>query len=104
MASRGKIWRVEKGPKCRSSATNVKGTFETFQFASTGSNAPYNEGRGQNLVVTEGTKKEKIPLLGFRRGMKIEQDTPNSDPNTRILFVTPQTVRMSTECCSALDF
>ena len=70
---------------------NVKGTFETFHFASSGSNAPYNEGRGENLVVTEGTKKEKIPLLGFRRGMKIEQDTPRSDPNTRILFVTPQT-------------
>ena len=70
---------------------NVKGTFETFQFARSGSNAPYNEGRGENLVVTEGKKKEKIPLLGFRRGMKIEQDTPRSDPNTRILFVTPQT-------------
>ena len=70
---------------------NVKGAFETFRFASSGSNAPYNEGRGENLVVTEGTKKQKIPLLGFRRGMKIEQDTPNSDPNTRILFVTPQT-------------
>ena len=64
----------------------LKELLKTFHFASSGSNAPYNEGRGENLVVTEGTKKEKIPLLGFRRGMKIEQDTPRSDPNTRILF------------------
>ena len=37
---------------------NVKGTFETFQFVSSGSSAPFNEGYGQNLTVTRETRKD----------------------------------------------
>ena len=56
------------------SSGNVKGTFETFQFASTGPSAPFNEGYGQNLTVTRETRKEKVPNMGFRSALKIEQN------------------------------
>ena len=72
---------------------NVKGTFETFQFgdSSPGSSAPYNEGYGRNLLVYRKTKKEKIPLLGFRAPLRIEQDSNSGDNLTKIAFTTPQT-------------
>ena len=72
---------------------NVKGTFETFQFgdSSSGSSAPSNEGYGRNLTVTRKTKKEKIPLLGFRAPLRIEQDSNSGDSLTKISFSTPQT-------------
>ena len=70
---------------------NVKGTFQEFQFASTGPSAPYNEGYGQNLTVARETRKEKIPLLGFRAALKIEQDAGSGDSLTKIAFTTPQT-------------
>ena len=72
---------------------NVKGTFETFQFgdSSPGSSAPYNEGYGRNLLVYRKTKKEKIPLLGFRAPLRIEQDSNSGDSLTKIAFSTPQT-------------
>ena len=35
---------------------NAKGTFQEFQFASTGASAPYNEGHGQNLLVYRETR------------------------------------------------
>ena len=69
---------------------NVKGSFETFQFASTGASAPYNEGHGQNLVVNREKRIEKVPHLGFRAPLKIEQDIVNGDPSTQIAFTTPQ--------------
>ena len=73
---------------------NVKGSFKTFQFASTGPHAPYNEGYGQNLVVTREKRTEKVPHLGFRAPLKIEQDMISNDPSittTRIAFTAPQT-------------
>ena len=69
---------------------NVKGSFETFQFASTGASAPYNEGHGQNLVVNREKRMEKVPHLGFRAPLKIEQDIVSGDPSTQIAFTTPQ--------------
>ena len=70
---------------------NVKGVFQEFQFASTGSSAPYNEGYGQNLITSRETRKEKVPLIGFRAPLKIKQDTGAGDSETRISFTTPQT-------------
>ena len=70
---------------------NVKGAFQEFQFASSGSSAPYNKGYGRNLVVKRETKKEKVPLLGFRAPLKIEQDHYTGDRLTKIAFTTPQT-------------
>ena len=72
------------------SSGNVKGTFEKFQFASTGIHAPYNEGHGQNLVVNREKRIEKVPHLGFRAPLKIEQDIVSGDPSTRIAFTSPQ--------------
>ena len=70
---------------------NVKGTFQEFQFTSSGSSAPYNEGYGRNLTITRETEKEKIPLLGFRAPLRIEQDSNSGDSLTKIAFSTPQT-------------
>ena len=70
---------------------NVKGTFQEFQFASSGASAPYNEGHGQNLLVYRETRKEKIPLMGFRTPLKIEQEQVGGDSSTQIAFTTPQT-------------
>ena len=72
------------------SSGKVKGTFEKFQFASTGVHAPYNEGHGQNLVVNREKRLEKVPHLGFRAPLKIEQDIVSGDPSTRIAFTSPQ--------------
>ena len=70
---------------------NVKGTFETFQFASTGPSATFNEGYGQNLSVTRETRKEKIPNMGFRSPLKIKQDKESGDAYVKIAFTTLQT-------------
>ena len=70
---------------------NVKGVFEKFQFASTGASSPYNGGRGQNLVVSRETRKEKVPHMGFRTPLKIEQDVVDGESVTEIAFSTPQT-------------
>ena len=70
---------------------NVKGTFETFKFESDGSSAPFNEGYGQNLTVMRETRKEKIPNMGFRSPLKIEQDKESGDAYVRIAFTTLQT-------------
>ena len=70
---------------------NKKGVFEKFQFGSTAPYEPFNEGHGHNLVVTRETKKEKVPNIGFREPLKIEQDAISGDPFTRICLTTPQT-------------
>ena len=70
---------------------NVKGTFETFQFGSSGSSAPFNEGYGQNLSVTREMEKEKIPNMGFHSPLKIEQDRESGDAWVKIAFTTLQT-------------
>ena len=70
---------------------NVKGAFQEFLFASSGPSAPYNEGYGVNLTYKRETKKEKVPLLGYRAPLKIEQDHYTGDRLTKIAFTTPQT-------------
>ena len=70
---------------------NVKGAFQEFLFASSGPSAPYNEGYGVNLAYKRETKKEKVPLLGYRAPLKIEQDHYTGDRLTKIAFTTPQT-------------
>ena len=70
---------------------NVKGTFETFQFVSSGSSAPFNEGYGQNLTVTRETRKDKVPNMGFRSPLKIKQDRESGDVLVKIAFTTLQT-------------
>ena len=70
---------------------NVKGTFETFHFVSSGSSAPFNEGYGQNLTVTRETRKDKVPNMGFRSPLKIEQDRESGDAWVKIAFTTLQT-------------
>ena len=70
---------------------NVKGTFETFHFVSSGSSAPFNEGYGQNLTVTRETRKVKVPNMGFRSPVKIEQDMESGDAWVKIAFTTLQT-------------
>ena len=69
---------------------NVKGTFQEFQFASSGASAPYNEGHGQNLSVSRETRKQKVPNMGLRAPLKIEQDRVSGDSTTQIAFTTPQ--------------
>ena len=70
---------------------NVKGVFQKFQFASTRASAPYNGGRGQNLIVNRETRKEKVPHMGFRTPLKIEQDMKIGESMTEIALTTPQT-------------
>ena len=70
---------------------NVKGTFETFHFVSSGSSAPFNEGYGQNLTVRRETRKDKVPNMGFRSPLKIEQDRESGDARVKIAFTTLQT-------------
>ena len=69
---------------------NGKGRFEKFQFASTGPHAPYNEGYGQNLTVTREKDQQKVPHMGFRAPLKIEQEALRNDPQVRIAFTSPQ--------------
>ena len=72
-----------------------KGTFHTFTFETNGAHAPYNEGYGQNLTTVRETEKEKVPLIGPRQTITIEQ-TKSSLPGTsgdpvKIAFTTLQT-------------
>ena len=83
---------------------NVKGTFETFQFASSGSSAPFNEGYGQNLSVTRETRKEKVPNMGFRSPLKIEQDRESGDALVKIAFTTLQTRQDQYGMLFAIEF
>ena len=71
--------------------SNVKGTFQKFLFAISGRSGPYNGGRGQNLTVNRGTRKVKVPHMGFRTPMIIEQDKKNGVAITEIVFTTRQT-------------
>ena len=76
------------------STGNAKGVYTTFSIG-TGPPyvAPFNGGYGRNLKVVRETKKEKVPLLGFRYPLKIEQDKdldPNTD-TTELTFCIPST-------------
>ena len=71
---------------------NVKGVYAYFNVGTAGTYAPYNGGYGANLVVERKTKQEKVPLIGFRYPIKIEQDkaTAPGDP-TEITLRIPST-------------
>ena len=71
----------------------LKELLKHFQFGSSGSSAPFNEGYGQNLSVTRETRKEKVPNMGFRHPLKIEQDRESGDAWVKIAFTTPQTCK-----------
>ena len=78
------------------SSGNAKGAYTTFSIGTAPPyTAPYNNGYGRNLRVVRETKKEKVPLLGFRYPLKIEQD---KDPyaslgvnTTELVFTIPST-------------
>ena len=76
------------------SSGKAKGVYTTFSIGTGSPNvAPYNGGYGRNLSVVRKTKKEKVPLLGFRYPLKIEQDKdldPNND-TTELTFCIPST-------------
>ena len=75
-------------------AGSAKGVYEYFNFGSAGTYAPYNGGYGANLTVDRKTRKEKVPLIGFRYPLKIEQDkTPanDDDDETELTLRIPQT-------------
>ena len=75
------------------SSGNAK-VYTTFSIGTAPPNvAPYNGGYGRNLRVVRKTKKEKVPLIGFRYPLKIEQDKdldPNND-TTELTFCIPST-------------
>ena len=62
---------------------NSKEVFEEFQFGSGSAvdpHPPYNGGYGQNMKPRREDTKEKIPYIGFRAGLRLEQDKDTS-PN-----------------------
>ena len=71
---------------------NSKGVFDEFQFGSGGLHPPYNGGYGQNMIPRREDTKEKIPYIGFRAGLRLEQDKDTS-PNgeTKITVETGKT-------------
>ena len=76
------------------SSGNAKGVYTTFSIGTAPPHTvPFNNGYGRNLKVVRETKKEKVPLLGFRYPLKIEQDK-DLDPNintTELVFTIPST-------------
>ena len=70
-----------------------KGVFEEFQFGSgdpSDPHPPYSSGYGQNMIPHREDTKEKIPYIGFRAGLKLEQDkdTSGSGSETKITVET----------------
>ena len=61
-------------------------TFQSFEFVDTGTDKPYNGGRGANLVITKSTTKEIVPILGLRAPIEITQNA-SSQINTEISFI-----------------
>ena len=74
---------------------NSKGVFEKFQFASgdpADLHPPYNGGYGQNMIPTREDTIEKIPYIGFRAGLRLEQDKDTSPSGeTKITVETGKT-------------
>ena len=76
------------------SSGKAKGTHKAFSIGTKPPHViPFNGGYGRNLRVVRETKKEKVPLLGFRYPLKIEQDkhldlTINT---TKLTFCIPST-------------
>ena len=68
-----------------------KGTFHAFTFETGGAHAPYNEGYGQNLTTVRETEKEKVPLIGPRQTITIEQTKSLPGDPVKIAFTTLQT-------------
>ena len=75
---------------------NSKGVFEEFQFGS-GSDVdphpPYNGGYGQNMIPRREDTKEKIPYIGFRAGLRLEQDKDTSTSGQTKITVETGKVR-----------
>ena len=79
-----KIVMVDKSfakPYYEDNNGNTKGVFEEFQFGSGSAvdpHPPYNGGYGQNMKPRREDKHEKIPYIGFRVGLRLEQDKDTS--------------------------
>ena len=79
-----KIVMIDKGfakTYYEDNSGNSKGVFEEFQFGSgdpTDLHPPYNSGYGQNMIPRREDTKEKIPYIGFRAGLRLEQDKDTS--------------------------
>ena len=70
-----------------------KGKHETFSIGTKPPDiAPSNGGYGRNLRVVRETEKEKVPLIGFRYPLRIEQDKDNGTKDiTKLEFTVPTT-------------
>ena len=70
-----------------------KGKHETFSIGTKPPDiAPSSGGYGRNLRVVRETEKEKVPLIGFRYPLRIEQDKDNGTKDiTKLEFTVPTT-------------
>ena len=73
-----------------------KGKYKTFSIGDGPHDVvPSNGGYGRNLRIVRETEKEKVPLIGFRYPLKIEQDKyiDNTGTNdiTKLEFTVPST-------------
>jgi hypothetical protein len=62
-------------------------TFQAFEFEDSGTDGPYNGGRGVNLAVTKSTTSETVPILGSRAPIEITQNSDLSVDKTGVLIV-----------------
>ncbi len=62
-------------------------TFRSFEFVDTGTDKPYNGGRGADLVITKSTTEEMVPILGLRAPIKIIQNIVAGQNGTDISVV-----------------
>ena len=70
-----------------------KGKHETFSIGTKPPDiTPSSGGYGRNLRVVRETEKEKVPLIGFRYPLRIEQDKDNGTKDiTKLEFTAPTT-------------
>ena len=80
----------------KDSSGKDKGKHETFSIGDGPHDVvPSNGGYGRNLRVVRETKKEKVPLIGFRYPLRIEQDkyidSTGAIDVTKLEFTVPTT-------------
>ena len=73
-----------------------KGKYKTFSIGDGPHDVvPSNGGYGRNLRIVRETEKEKVPLIGFRYPLKIEQDkyidSTGTNDITKLEFTVPST-------------
>ena len=77
----------------KDSSGKDKGKHKTFSIGTKSPNiTPSNGGYGRNLRVVRETEKEKVPLIGFRYPLRIEQDKDTGTKDiTKLEFTVPTT-------------